>query len=117
MNRVGGRCRRGLQAPDYVISREIDRNLRNAGKPYCPEVRNEIFVRGTEPTELCQVHSGGNEFFPFFRSRFPEERNSEEISERDASRDSEEDRDQDDDRKKKKKEKKSLWEALGEIFD
>jgi penicillin-binding protein 1B len=107
-----------FKRPDDVISREIDRTSGMLATPYCPEVRNEIFVRGTEPTELCEIHSGGNEFFPFFRSRFPEERDSGEISERDTSR-RDEDRDQDDDdeRKKKRKENKSLWEALGEIFD
>lgn len=117
MNRVAGLVPDvDFKRPDDVISREIDRTSGMLATPYCPEVRNEIFVRGTEPTELCEIHSGGNEFFPFFRSRFPEERDSGEISERDASRDRDEERDEDDDRRKKK-EKKSLWEALGEIFD
>ncbi|HVR43745.1 MAG TPA: PBP1A family penicillin-binding protein [Thermoanaerobaculia bacterium] len=60
-----------FRRPDDVIDREIDPQTGLLATPACPAVREELFVRGTEPAEVCYLHSSYRErFFPFL-SDFP----------------------------------------------
>jgi len=52
--------------PDDVISREIDPESGFLATPYCPQTHAEIFVAGTEPTQLCPLHAGSGEPSPFW---------------------------------------------------
>ncbi len=52
--------------PDDVVDREIDPTTGLLATPYCPEERVEMFVAGTEPTQLCPVHSG-YDGFPWYQ--------------------------------------------------
>ena len=53
--------------PDDVISRQIDPDSAQLATPYCPATRSEIFVAGTEPETVCQLHAGSGEPSPFWR--------------------------------------------------
>ncbi|HUO83583.1 MAG TPA: PBP1A family penicillin-binding protein [Thermoanaerobaculia bacterium] len=54
--------------PDDVVDREIDPISGLLTTPYCPDQQVEVFVAGTEPSDLCPVHSGYDDpFFPWFR--------------------------------------------------
>jgi hypothetical protein len=35
--------------------------------PYCPRSKSEIFVAGTEPTQVCPLHAGSGEPSPLLR--------------------------------------------------
>jgi penicillin-binding protein 1B len=45
-----------FQLPDGITSVEIDRNTGMLATPLCPSVISEVFLSGTEPTELCPLH-------------------------------------------------------------
>jgi len=64
--------------PDDVISREIDPESGFLATPYCPQTHGEIFVAGTEPTQLCPLHAGSGEPSPLWRDNdnFPGEQPS-----------------------------------------
>lgn len=59
MNRIGGLVPDAeFQRPDDVVDREVDPETGYLTTPFCPEKHFEIFVQGTEPTELCPLHGG-----------------------------------------------------------
>ncbi len=39
-----------------MVSVAIDPETRQLAAPGCPEVREEVFIAGTEPTETCALH-------------------------------------------------------------
>ena len=45
--------------PDgYIITfAEIDRDTGKLSTPQCPRLTNEAFLSGTEPTQVCELHS------------------------------------------------------------
>jgi len=49
---------RGFSPPDGVVSVMIDPETLQLATPSCPVTREEVFVRGTEPTEFCVRHGG-----------------------------------------------------------
>lgn len=116
MNRVAGFVPDvDFKRPDDVIEREIDKTTGMLATPYCPETRVEFYVTNTEPTELCDLHSGG--LFDRFSQRGPDEgeENSGRISGRDPSvEELPADQEQGDPKKKKKKTK--LDRLLDSIF-
>jgi penicillin-binding protein 1B len=72
MNRIAGLVPDvDWHRPDDVIDRQIDPESGYLATPYCPQTRDEIFVAGTEPTQLCPLHSGGGEPSPFWTSAEP----------------------------------------------
>ena len=48
-----------FDAPEGITEVEIDPQTTQLAGPNCPVKRREVFITGTEPTELCEVHGGG----------------------------------------------------------
>jgi penicillin-binding protein 1B len=44
--------------PDGVLTVTIDPDTLQLATPQCPITRNEVYIRGTEPTEFCYKHGG-----------------------------------------------------------
>ncbi len=55
----GYRDTQGFAPPDGVVSVTIDPETLQLATPACPVTREEVFIRGTEPTEYCFRHGGG----------------------------------------------------------
>jgi penicillin-binding protein 1B len=49
----------GWEAPDGVVSVDVDPASGQLATPSCPSVRSEYFISGTQPVELCRLHSNG----------------------------------------------------------
>jgi len=65
MNRIAGLVPDvDWKRPDDVVTREIDPESGMLATPYCPHVRNEIFVAGSEPISVCPLHAGSGEIPP-----------------------------------------------------
>ncbi len=47
-----------FERPEGVVSVAIDPGTQQLASSGCPEVRQEVFVAGTEPTETCTLHGG-----------------------------------------------------------
>jgi penicillin-binding protein 1B len=45
--------------PEGVVSVTIDPETLQLATPACPVTRQEVYIRGTEPTEYCARHGGG----------------------------------------------------------
>jgi penicillin-binding protein 1B len=72
MNRVAGMVPDSeWKRPDDVITREVDPESGMLATPYCPQQHAEIFVAGTEPSQLCTLHAGSGEPSPFWRDNEP----------------------------------------------
>lgn len=50
---------RYFDAPDGVVSVEVDPLSGQLAGPGCPSTRSEVFINGTQPQELCHLHGGG----------------------------------------------------------
>jgi penicillin-binding protein 1B len=48
-----------FEAPAGVVGVQIDPASGQLATAACPKVRTEYFIDGTQPVELCQLHSGG----------------------------------------------------------
>ncbi|PYQ59243.1 MAG: hypothetical protein DMF58_12435 [Acidobacteria bacterium] len=72
MNRIDGLVADvDWKKPDDVIGRAIDPESGMLSTPYCPQVKREIFVAGTEPAQFCPLHSPGGEPSPFWQPQEP----------------------------------------------
>ena len=49
----------GWDAPDGIVSVDIDPASGQLATVGCPSARAEVFVSGTQPVELCRLHGGG----------------------------------------------------------
>ena len=49
----------GWDAPDGIVSVDIDPASGQLATVGCPSARAEVFVSGTQPVELCRFHGGG----------------------------------------------------------
>jgi penicillin-binding protein 1B len=49
----------GWDAPDGIVSVDIDPVSGQLATPTCPSMRPEYFISGTQPVQLCQLHSNG----------------------------------------------------------
>jgi penicillin-binding protein 1B len=49
----------GFSAPDGIVTAEIDAETGMLAAPNCPKKRNEVFIAGTQPIEICSLHGGG----------------------------------------------------------
>ena len=47
---------RSFERPEGVVEVSLDAQNLMVAQPECPEVRREVFIAGTEPTELCTLH-------------------------------------------------------------
>ena len=47
-----------FEAPEGVVTADIDAETGLLATPGCPKVRSEVFIAGTQPVEACQLHGG-----------------------------------------------------------
>jgi len=50
---------RPFQAPDGIVTVEIDSDTGELATPRCPHIRSEVFIAGTQPVQSCHVHGDG----------------------------------------------------------
>jgi len=50
---------RPFQAPDGIVTIQIDPLSGMAATPMCPETRAEVYIAGTQPVASCPLHGGG----------------------------------------------------------
>ena len=50
---------RDFDAPDGVVSVDVDPSTGQLATASCPSARPEYFVTGSQPVELCRLHGGG----------------------------------------------------------
>ena len=48
-----------FEAPEGVVTADIDADNGLLATPGCPKVRSEVFIAGTQPVEACHLHGGG----------------------------------------------------------
>jgi membrane carboxypeptidase/penicillin-binding protein len=58
---LAGRSNAPFDTPEGITFIEIDRDTGLIAAPLCPRVLSEAFLHGTEPTEMCQLHSWNSE--------------------------------------------------------
>jgi len=51
-----------FEAPEGVITVEIDPITLELATPACSERQNEVFIAGTQPARFCRLHGGGGGF-------------------------------------------------------
>jgi penicillin-binding protein 1B len=49
-----------FEAPDGIVSVEIDPLSGMPATPFCPETKTEVFIAGTQPVGTCPLHGGSN---------------------------------------------------------
>jgi penicillin-binding protein 1B len=49
---------RGFDAPDGVVTAQIDAESGQLAGAGCTSVKNEVFIAGTQPVEVCRMHGG-----------------------------------------------------------
>ncbi|MEO8128332.1 MAG: PBP1A family penicillin-binding protein [Bryobacteraceae bacterium] len=49
----------GWDAPDGIVSVDIDPASGQLATPTCPSMRPEYFIAGSQPVQLCHLHSNG----------------------------------------------------------
>jgi penicillin-binding protein 1B len=54
---LAGRANATFTAPEGVNFLDIDRDTGKIAAPGCPRIFREAFLTGTEPTEVCQLHT------------------------------------------------------------
>jgi penicillin-binding protein 1B len=54
---LSGRPSTGFEPPQGVTFAEIDRDTGKLATPGCPRTFREAFIQGTEPVEICQLHT------------------------------------------------------------
>jgi penicillin-binding protein 1B len=51
---------RPFEAPDGIVTVDIDSDTGELATPRCPRVRSEVFIAGTQPVQTCHVHGDGH---------------------------------------------------------
>ncbi len=51
---------RSFEAPDGIVTVDIDEETGELAAPGCTKVRSEVFIAGTQPVQLCRLHSHGS---------------------------------------------------------
>jgi penicillin-binding protein 1B len=49
----------GFEAPEGIVEVQIDAETGQLATPSCPKIRNQMFIAGTQPVEMCKLHGGG----------------------------------------------------------
>jgi penicillin-binding protein 1B len=57
MRALAGRPSVPFEAPDGTVFVDIDRDTGKLATPACPRIFREAFIAGTEPAEICHLHS------------------------------------------------------------
>jgi penicillin-binding protein 1B len=47
-----------FEAPEGVVTADIDADNGLLATPGCPKIRSEVFIAGTQPVEACKLHGG-----------------------------------------------------------
>lgn len=53
---------RGVQrfeAPEGIVTQDIDAETGELASPGCPRIRSEVFIAGTQPVTICRLHGNG----------------------------------------------------------
>ncbi len=48
-----------FQPPEGIVEVEIDAETGQLATASCPKIRNQMFIAGTQPVEVCRLHGGG----------------------------------------------------------
>jgi penicillin-binding protein 1B len=48
-----------FDAPDGIVTAQIDAETGELATPACPKVRNQVFISGTQPVDPCHLHGSG----------------------------------------------------------
>jgi penicillin-binding protein 1B len=48
-----------FEAPDGIVTVDIDADTGELATPRCPHIRSEVFIAGTQPVQACHVHGDG----------------------------------------------------------
>jgi len=48
-----------FEAPDGIVSLQVDPTTNQLATPACPATRVEVFIAGSQPVETCRLHGGG----------------------------------------------------------
>jgi len=48
-----------FEAPDGIVTVQIDAQTGELATPQCPKVRNQVFISGSQPVEPCHLHGAG----------------------------------------------------------
>ena len=48
-----------FEAPDGIVTVDIDSDTGELATPRCPHVRSEVFIAGTQPVQACRLHGDG----------------------------------------------------------
>ena len=48
-----------FEAPDGIVTMEIDAETGGIATPACSKIRTEVFIAGTQPLEACRLHGRG----------------------------------------------------------
>ena len=48
-----------FQAPEGIVTADVDSETGMLATPNCPKVHSEVFIAGTQPVEACRLHGGG----------------------------------------------------------
>jgi membrane carboxypeptidase/penicillin-binding protein len=54
---LAGHANQAFDVPPGIVFVDIDKETGKLATPSCPKVFRESFREGTEPTELCPIHS------------------------------------------------------------
>jgi len=49
-----------FEAPDGIVSVEIDPESGMPATPFCTKTKTEVFIAGTQPVGTCPLHGNGN---------------------------------------------------------
>ena len=50
---------RPFEAPDGIVTVDIDSDTGELATPRCPHIRSEVFIAGTQPVQVCHLHGDG----------------------------------------------------------
>jgi penicillin-binding protein 1B len=50
---------RPFEAPDGIVTVDIDADTGELATARCPHIRSEVFIAGTQPLQACRVHGDG----------------------------------------------------------
>jgi penicillin-binding protein 1B len=48
-----------FEPPDGIVTAEIDADTGELASPFCPHIRSEVFIAGTQPVQICHLHGKG----------------------------------------------------------
>jgi penicillin-binding protein 1B len=48
-----------FEAPDGIVTAEVDAETGELATPSCPKIRSEVFIAGTQPVQACHLHAKG----------------------------------------------------------